>query len=261
MRNIIYVLGVAATMFLSLHLAVSRNGDSSSRAILARTSAYGTSPNVMNAQSVSPLLQAVGSGDERRVRALLNAGVKPDDPNDARSALVQAITSFNGATLYCNVGVVKALLDHGADPNRPDPRIGALPLHDALEVGDADCARIIKDAGARIDALDYKGHTILAAATSAAARTGNIAVVDLVIGWGVDANARDRDGATALHQAVWGNSSQIVKALLDRGLDPCVKNGIGQTPLAMARNLKRSNEVIVLLTPVTKCSPPTHDSA
>jgi cyclin-dependent kinase inhibitor 2B len=210
--------------------------------------------NEVKGRSVTALLAAVGSGDETRVRALLEAGAEPDDPLAARSPLVTAITSFNptkGRELFCNTGIVRALLRHGADPNRADPMIGSLPLEDAFAVGDLDCAKIIRNAGGRIDLPDT-AYKILAGAVDAAARTRNMAVIDLAISWGIDPNTRGPDGSTALHQAVWDNSAVVSKALLSRGVNPCIRNRIPQTPLDMARNLHRS-EVIDLLVRTTHC--------
>ena len=89
--------------------------------------------------TVTPLLAAVASLDEGRVRELLQAGATPDDPLAGRSPLIQAITSFDpakGRELFCSARIVQALLEHGADPNRPDPAIGSLPLESAFGVGD-----------------------------------------------------------------------------------------------------------------------------
>jgi ankyrin repeat protein len=245
------VIAALATFALTADPSVSASavGAGSSQ---TPSAAAAKSPPVNN-RRVSPLLEAVGSADQARVAALLESGVKPDEPKDGRSALVQAVTSFDGQRLYCNVGIVKLLVAHGADPNRADPVIGARPLHTALEVGDSECARIVKNAGGRIDLYDDRGHTVLTAAAAAASRGGNVGLVDLVLGWGVDPSARDRDGSTALHQAVWDNSAHLVRQLLARGADTCLQNRFGQTPLEMAKNLHRSKELIELLVPVSGC--------
>jgi ankyrin repeat protein len=218
--------------------------------------ARSSEPGHAQSQAITPLLQAVASLDETKVRALLQAGAKPDDPIAARSPLIQAITSFNPSTsreLLCHKGIVKALLEHGADVNRPDPMIGALPLEDAFGVGDLECARIIRSAGAKVDPPET-GFRILRAAVDAAARTGNLAAIDLAIEFGIDLNrSRGSDGGTALHEAVWVNSARVAQALLSRGINPCATNTIPQTPLDMARNLQRSPELIEVLASVTRC--------
>jgi uncharacterized protein len=208
----------------------------------------------IKAGSVTPLLAAVGSGDEARVRALLQAGAQPDDPTSPRSPLVQAVTSFRGSgTLYCNIPIVRLLLSHGADPNRRDQQIGALPLLTAFGVGDLECARTIRDAGGRPDMREDGGRTILLSAVIGASNTANVGLLDAAIKWGIDVNDRATDGSTALHEAVRIQSADIATALLERGADPCLKNNIGQTPLAMALNLHRPPQLVDLLRRVTRC--------
>ena len=148
---------------------------------------------------------------------------------------------------------MQLLLKHGADPNRPDPQIGALPLLTAFDVGDMNCARIIKDAGGRVDGREVGGRNILTAAVGAAARRHDMSFLDVAIGWGVDPNVRADDGATALHEAVGISSAEVAQALLDRGVDPCVRNELGQTPLDMAINLTRPDALLDALRRATRC--------
>jgi ankyrin repeat protein len=196
---------------------------------------------------MSELLEQVGSQDVAGVASLLKAGAKPDVSGDPRSPLVQAITSRQQDKIFCSREIVKLLLDYGADPNRPDPRIGALPLHTALEVGDRECAQMIRLAGGQIETLDDRGFSTLSAATLGGSRAGTPELIDLVISWGVNPNTRDRDGATSLHHAVRVKSAEMVAWLLARGVDPCLRNGIGQTPLEMAKNLERSSVLVSAL--------------
>jgi ankyrin repeat protein len=69
----------------------------------------------------------------------------------------------------------------------------------------------------------------------------------VALSWGIGINSQADDGYTALHEAVRIKSTPVVKALLERGADPCIKNGISQTPLAMSINLKRDSEMIKAL--------------
>jgi hypothetical protein len=198
-------------------------------------------------ESVSELLHLVGKQDVEGVKALLGKGISPDSAGDPRSPLVVAITSLHSSTIDCSKEMVTLLLQHGADPNRRDPRIGALPLHTALEVGSVDCATLLKDAGARMENHDDRGFSALSAAALGASRLSRPELVDLAVHWGISPNTRDVDGSTALHHAVRVPNSEIVKKLLDVGVDPCLRNGIGQTPLEMARNLNRPVNLIRVL--------------
>lgn len=197
-----------------------------------------------DSSGVTPLLAAAGAEDVEQVRALLRDGAKPDDPAARRSPLIQAITLRAGRTLRCDLPIVRLLLEYGADPNRPDPEIGSLPLLTAFAVGDLECAKSLRDAGASVDSRDSSGYTILLSAIGNASRSGNMSIIDVALNWGSDKDAQSADGYTALHEAVRIQSAAVVRALLQRGFNPCVRNKIGQTPLAMAINLRRDPEMI-----------------
>uniref|UniRef100_A0A8D2M9H2 Uncharacterized protein n=1 Tax=Zonotrichia albicollis TaxID=44394 RepID=A0A8D2M9H2_ZONAL len=53
--------------------------------------------------------------------------------------------------------VAELLLLHGADPNRPDPRTGCLPVHDAARAGFLGTQAALHRAGARLDLPDGGG--------------------------------------------------------------------------------------------------------
>lgn len=53
--------------------------------------------------------------------------------------------------------VAELLLQRGADPNRPDPRTGCLPAHDAARAGFLDTLAALHRAGARLDLPDGRG--------------------------------------------------------------------------------------------------------
>ncbi|KAM9587054.1 cyclin-dependent kinase 4 inhibitor B-like isoform 3-T3 [Morphnus guianensis] len=53
--------------------------------------------------------------------------------------------------------VAELLLQRGADPNRPDPRTGSLPAHDAARAGFLETLAALHRAGARLDLPDGRG--------------------------------------------------------------------------------------------------------
>ncbi|MGC7198583.1 ankyrin repeat domain-containing protein, partial [Mycobacteroides abscessus subsp. massiliense] len=53
----------------------------------------------------------------------------------------------------------------------------------------------------------------------------------------VDVNARDKDGATALHEAAWTGDLVLIGRLLDAGADPTITDlRYGSTPLEWAEH-------------------------
>jgi ankyrin repeat protein len=85
-----------------------------------------------------------------------------------------------------------------------------------------------------------------------------MAVIDLPLSWGVDPNVRNNNGATALTTAVWHDSADLVRAFLERGVDPCLADNLsdGRTPLEMAQVYGVSDAVTAELEAVTQCSDP-----
>jgi Ankyrin repeats (many copies)/Ankyrin repeat len=60
-------------------------------------------------------------------------------------------------------------------------------------------------------------------------------VITYLIAIGSDPNARTMDGVTPLHRAVRTRSFPAVKALLEGGADPTLRNKAGSTPRRLAR--------------------------
>ena len=62
-----------------------------------------------------------------------------------------------------------------------------------------------------------------------------VETLELLLSLGLDLQAANEAGDTALHAAVGGRGSEaIVRLLLERGADPLVANARKQTPLSMA---------------------------
>ena len=60
-------------------------------------------------------------------------------------------------------------------------------------------------------------------------------MVELLLGWEADVNARDQRGYTALMYASWKGHADIVRILIDRGADVrSVDSETGYTPVLLA---------------------------
>ena len=88
----------------------------------------------------------------------------------------------------------------------------------SVDRGDGDKSEPV---AARAELADLGiAHTV--AAFSNAAARGNLEVVKLFVGAGMDVNATDNDGGTVLHWAAGGGSLEVVKYLVGEGADVTV---------------------------------------
>ena len=155
--------------------------------------------------------------------------------------------------------LVKALLEHGADPNarirRPPQRVGssknpglpelvgATPFVIAAVAGAADVMRVLAEHGADIRATTSSNGTPLMAAAGLGRAIGEVLVPEsdnfeaakLLFELGaVDVNAVDTLGNSALHYAAFMRRDSIVQLLVDHGARLDVPNLYGETPLFLA---------------------------
>ena len=142
--------------------------------------------------------------------------------------------------------VTKLLLQKGVDINGKDSQ-GTTALYNAINK--KLLTKMLLNLGADLNSKDNHGATLFLRSF----RYNRRAIVDYInflIKEG--ANVRDKDdcGNTALHLAVARNySMEIIKPLIDKGLDVNAVNVYGETPLhsAMAKGNKRVINVIKLL--------------
>jgi ankyrin repeat protein len=175
-----------------------------------------------------------------------------------------------------SVAAIRMLLAHGADPNlrlksrilkrvyNPgDPRLdeGATPFMRAATAGDVIVMRLLAQAGADPGLAQKNGTTalMLAAALGRGGSSNNpdrgtergaVEAVKLCVDLGVDINASNAAGDTAVHAAV--GSPDVIRFLAGRGAKLDVKNNQGRTPLEAAlRGREPSLEAVALLRQLT----------
>jgi hypothetical protein len=109
-------------------------------------------------------------------------------------------------------------------------------LAESLQVGTSPISRMLIDHGAQVDARDGQDTPMV---HLAAARMGEAGLLNLLAlaEAGVDFQARDARGRTALHVAAERGNLDAVKLMLWKGLDPFEKDHDGFTPMALARGL------------------------
>jgi ankyrin repeat protein len=133
-----------------------------------------------------------------------------------------------GVVAYCKREDIELLIRRGADVNGRD-RHGNTALHNAAVFGKSDNVRALLEHGADPNRTNNQGTTALLRAAGSFLFTPEI--VTMLLRRGANPKARDNQGKTALHYAVLGNRSDVMKQLLDLGLDPNSTDQHGDTPL------------------------------
>ncbi|KAM6938701.1 cyclin-dependent kinase 4 inhibitor C [Lycodopsis pacificus] len=94
---------------------------------------------------------------------------------------------------FGKAAVVEALLEEGADPDRPDPDCSLTVMHDAARAGYADSVGVLLDYRVDTNVVDTKGNLPL----HLAAMEDNLEATQLLIGRTANPRARNAAGYTA----------------------------------------------------------------
>jgi ankyrin repeat protein len=123
---------------------------------------------------------------------------------------------------------IRALLDGGVSPNAEGPD-GITPLMAAAETGSLDAMKILIDRHADVNAKNTFGSTALMLSVVAPDK------VRLLLDHGADVNIAAKSGRTALIVASFANpSAEVVRMLLAKGADVAVMDQRKVTPLNAA---------------------------
>lgn len=155
--------------------------------------------------------------------ALLDKGANPNMQLFYRPAGRTAGGAARGATPLMaaasedNLEIVKLLLAHGADPklyqaDNQTPIMAALSGRGSFGGGGAanpraavEVMKVLHDAGTEVNIMSIQHHLLRTRGGTAlhfAVRAASPQAVRLLVSWGIDVNARDPDGLTALDYAM-----------------------------------------------------------
>ncbi|XP_071953816.1 uncharacterized protein [Antedon mediterranea] len=109
-------------------------------------------------------------------------------------------------------------------------KLGMCPIHYALQQSNDSISTNLIKQGCDVDALDVRGQSGLAYASS----NGRTDMCGLILDNSKNKNSVDSKGWTALHHAARKNHANICHFLLEHGLDGGVKNDEGHTALVVA---------------------------
>jgi ankyrin repeat protein len=256
------------------------------KAALAVLADKGANLNLQDPQGATAMQLAIINLHYDAAALLLDKGADPNIADETGMTALYAVANMDtlgwiqgrpapaleSNAEYDAAGLVNKLIDHGANPN---PRLqrailkrhhdflqerilteGATPLMRAARYGDAKLARVLLDRGAdpTLTTKDGTNALMFAAGVNLAAvrgedpsllhpsEDGSIEIIKMLLDRGLDINAANDQGLTALHGAVQrgqgtgnGTGEKIITLLVARGAKLDVKDKRGRTPLEMAR--------------------------
>jgi uncharacterized protein len=171
--------------------------------------AAGMDPNAKNDESNTALMNAIAESRAEVINALLGAKADVNEKN-SRDA-----TAVDWAAARGQLDTVRLLVDKGAGAEAIDEGFVT-----AAESGRADVMRTLLEKGARLNTIGSRALLAVAGSTvvgGADQERGE--AVRLLLGLGVDVNAKDKEGWTALLLATNRDRASVVQMLLDGGAD------------------------------------------
>ncbi|KAJ8668920.1 hypothetical protein QAD02_000179 [Eretmocerus hayati] len=267
LRSVIANVAVNSKIKIGLHEAIAK-GDAESVNSLLKA---GASPNDVDNEGDTPLLLAVLSDRTDLAQQVIEAGANVNATLDSYGN-----TNLHLAVMKRNTEMVQLLLSSGALPNSVnndgntplhvtfkrrdlsllqemlgviDAPSGCSTPHPELVQEDLEIMHLLLKAGASPNIVGKKGDTPLLLAI----RSEKIELVQQLINGGADVNyiqSKSNHGyrpKSTLHEAVHVCNIEIVKLLLDLGVNPNRSNGLRESVLFTASRASRNRISILKL--------------
>jgi uncharacterized protein len=234
----------------------------------------GAKINTVDPDGISPVLIAIINGHYDAAGFLLNRGADPNLADETGRTALFAAVDFNTVPVsnrpaprvidnqISSLDLIKLLLDKGANVNaqlkKQQPyrakldrgqdsmlTTGSTPLLRAAKAADLPAMRLLLAKGADAKLATRAGINPLMAAAGLGSKeedaTGRfkteadaMEAIQLCLDAGVDVNAANGQGQTALHAAALKGYDKVVQFLADRGANLTAKDKQGKTPLDAA---------------------------
>ncbi|KAJ3098828.1 hypothetical protein HDU96_010931, partial [Phlyctochytrium bullatum] len=192
----------------------------------SRTTFFRDRHGEWNEGPFTPLHMATFYGKPGIARVLLHRGAEAEASRGSADA-----RALHDAARYGHAGVVKVLLEHGADMAAGDADAWT-PLHHAARHGHASIVKVLLNHGAKVMAVDSDGWTPL----HHAAHEGHAEVCKAILEKDAACiNVQDEEGNAALHLAIAARRLDVVRVLLQHGVNAQLKNANDEAPEDLAR--------------------------
>ena len=174
---------------------------------------HGALVNATNKKGCTALMMACQKGNADGIILLLKSRA------DLNIADADGHTCLQCLVLHgCSVGLLQTIIDHGTLVNATNKK-GHTALMMASQQGNIDGITLLLKAGADSNIADVDGNTCLQCFIFHKCSTE---VLQTIIDHGVDVDATNKNGVTALMMASEKANVEFVNVLLNAGADPCI---------------------------------------
>jgi uncharacterized protein len=160
------------------------------------------------------IFEAAATGSTGRVKELLES-----NPHLLNSYNVDGFHPLGLASFFGHYDTAELLLSKGARVNSPaDNQTRVTSLHSAAAGGHAGIVRLLLESGAEPNSRQQGGFTPL----HSAAQNGNVESLKLLLEFGADREIQSNDNKTALEMAEMAGKEQVIEVLKGRDTRPVV---------------------------------------
>ena len=213
-----------------------------------------TQPKLSATEELKQIIEREGTFKKaglKRIQQLI--GMQADAnliARDGKTPLLIAIADYEPSDKPSDELLVVRLLAEFAktDINKIYSGEGFTPLAIAAYDGKANIIPILLRFGADIKTRDKNGNTPLILVTRLSDQKNAVAVAKQLLDAGIDINAQNNNGETALYRAVLKKNYALIRFLIENGADASIATNQGQTPLALAQ-ANADQQAIDLLMP------------
>ncbi|XP_063913028.1 uncharacterized protein LOC135129711 [Zophobas morio] len=150
---------------------------------------------------------------------------------DVNARLEHGLTAFQLSCRHGNYEITKMLLDFGSSVNLVDMRDNtALQCAVELQKVNLDIIKLLTEKGVDVNAQNKFGMTAL----QLACQQGVYENAKMLLDFGASINIADKDNKNLLHYASWKDNKDIIKILIDKGIDVNAQDKLGKTALHFA---------------------------
>jgi len=152
-----------------------------------------------------------------------------------QTGILDNISSYTILFISCKNGYSECMKVFLENKNKNEINVrnqynGKTPLHESILSSKPNCAKLLIEKGAEVNAKDTDGWTPLICAS----RDGHIEVAKLLIEKEAEVNAKDTDGWTPLILALRFGHFEVAKLLIENRAEVNAKSTYGSTPLICA---------------------------